>query len=240
MKNAWNTISFLAVVHLLALLMFVGWLWQTDRLDRQRIEDLRALFGPTVPEARATAESAVLDTQLRRELAEDAALRRNPNRSSAEQIQVVSRTQAESRQSRRRIDDVSQQLLQQLDEATTVLEAERAVLAEDRKAWMQATDGDRPLAVQEQFTKAVKLLESLQPKNAKRKIVELVDSGKTEQAVAYLDAMNLRKAGKILAEFKTDEENKLATELLEKLRTFGVEAGAQSDSSDADAVASSG
>ena len=37
MRFLWNIVSFLAVVHLLALLMFVGWLWRTDRLDSQRV-----------------------------------------------------------------------------------------------------------------------------------------------------------------------------------------------------------
>ena len=34
MRSAWNTVSFLAVVHLLALAMFAGWLGYTQRLDR--------------------------------------------------------------------------------------------------------------------------------------------------------------------------------------------------------------
>ena len=43
MKTAWNIVSFLAVVHLLALLMFAGWLWQTDRLDGGRITAIQFL-----------------------------------------------------------------------------------------------------------------------------------------------------------------------------------------------------
>ena len=38
MKTLWNIVSFMAVVHLLALLMFVGWLWRTERLDRGRVD----------------------------------------------------------------------------------------------------------------------------------------------------------------------------------------------------------
>jgi hypothetical protein len=68
---------------------------------------------------------------------------------------------------------------------------------------------------------AVRQYEQVPPKQGKRMIMELVVMGQVEQAVAYLDAMNVRAAGKILKEFKTDEEIKLATELLEKLRTFG-------------------
>ena len=58
--------------------------------------------------------------------------------------------------------------------------------------------------------------------------------------MVYLDAMNQRAAGKVLAEFKTDQENKLATELLERIRTLGLRSagtGALESPSDADTVA---
>ncbi len=42
----------------------------------------------------------------------------------------------------------------------------------------------------------------------------------------------------LLAQFKTDEENRLATELLERLRTFGLNADVAEGSRDANAVAS--
>ena len=50
----------------------------------------------------------------------------------------------------------------------------------------------------------------------------MVADGQLQQAVAYLDAMKPRAASKILKEFKSPSEIVLATELLEKLRTFGL------------------
>ena len=44
MKTLWNIVSFLAVVHLLALVMFVGWLWKSGRLDGARIDELREML----------------------------------------------------------------------------------------------------------------------------------------------------------------------------------------------------
>ncbi len=55
--------------------------------------------------------------------------------------------------------------------------------------------------------------------------------------------MNPRLAGKVLKEFKTEEENRLATELLERIRTLGLpdgQAGADEDRPDADTVANAG
>ena len=75
-----------------------------------------------------------------------------------------------------------------------------------------------------QFAKVVRQLESVPPKQAKQIMLNLIGTGRADQAVAYLDAMSARPAAKLLREFKTDRETELATELLEQLRTFGVEA----------------
>ncbi len=56
MRSAWNTVSFLAVVHLLALGMFAGWLGYTQRLDRERLNAVRDLFALTTVEARMARE----------------------------------------------------------------------------------------------------------------------------------------------------------------------------------------
>ena len=57
MKTIWSVISFLAIVHLLAIAMFAVWLWKSDRLSPERIEAARTLFGPTVTQAAAAAEA---------------------------------------------------------------------------------------------------------------------------------------------------------------------------------------
>ncbi len=64
--------------------------------------------------------------------------------------------------------------------------------------------------------------------------MELVGTGKMDQAVAYINAMDDRKRGKLLGAFKTPVEQKLATELLEQLRTFGQPANGPDDASNAD------
>ena len=55
MKTLWNIVSFLAVVHLLAVVMFVGWLWKSGRLDEARVGELREMLAMTIPEVEAAA-----------------------------------------------------------------------------------------------------------------------------------------------------------------------------------------
>ena len=58
MRTFWNAISFLAVVNMLALLLAVGWLGYSGRIDRSRIEAVRDLFTPTVAAAEESVEEA--------------------------------------------------------------------------------------------------------------------------------------------------------------------------------------
>jgi hypothetical protein len=240
MKTAWNIVSFLAVVHLLALLMFAGWLWHTDRLDGSRVAELRALFAPTLTEARAAVEQADLDAEARLVQQAEQARRQDPPLPASDRVARLSAARQEDERAEHHLDLVRRQLLQQFDIAAQQLEDQRGALDAERQGFEQGVGADQQQRHTSQLTKAVKLLESLPPKQAKQKIVELVQSGKEDQAVVYLDAMNQRAAGKVLAEFKTDQENKLATELLERIRTLGLRragTGALEGPSDADTVA---
>ena len=59
MKNLWNIISFMSVVNLIALLLFFGWLWKTDRLSMDRVQRLRDMLAETnAEEADAAVEQA--------------------------------------------------------------------------------------------------------------------------------------------------------------------------------------
>jgi hypothetical protein len=240
MKTLWNVLSFLAVVHLLALLMFVGWLWQTDRLDRKRVDDLRALFAPTIAEAQAAADQQALEAEAGRQQRAESARRQNPPLPASHRVERLAAAQQDQDRAEHHLDLVRRQLFQQFDIVAQQLESERDALDAERQGFEQGMDADERQRYSAQLTKAVKLLEALPPKQAKLKIIELVQSGRSGQAVVYLDAMNQRAAGKVLAEFKTDEENILATELLERIRTLGLrrsETSAPEGSSDANTVA---
>jgi hypothetical protein len=239
-KTVWNIVSFLAVVHLLALVMFVGWLWHTDRLDGDRVADVRALFAPTIAEARAAAEQQKFQDEDRHQRQLEQARRQDPPLPASDRVNHLSAARQDQGRAEHHLELVRRQLLQQFDIAAQQLESDRDALNAEQQDFEQGVETDQQRRYRDQLTKAVKLLESLPPKQAKQKIVELVQTGKIDQAVVYLDAMNQRSAGKVLAEFKTDEENKLATDLLERLRTLGLrsaETGVGEDSGDVDTVA---
>ena len=234
MKTVWNILSFLAVVHLLALAMFVAWLWHSDRLDGDRVQQVREMFSMTIPNARIAVKQAQVRTEAELEQRRDQAFGEDPPFSSAAAIEIGSQVTRHTDQEIRRLEDSKKRQLAQLAEAQRVSEEREAESKARVEAWEKAVAADKKRQEDEQFAKAVKLLESQQPKQSKAMIVELVGAGKMDQAVAYINAMDERKSKKLIGAFKTPIEQKLATELLEQLRTFGQPADGPDDASNAD------
>lgn len=223
MRTLWSVVSFLAVVHLLALLIFIAWLWRTQRLDGDRVRDLKHTLAMTIPQAQqAVAQAeAQADEQARQQREElDFA---NPPANSAAQIERVALVRFQEQQARRRLDDERRMLMQQLAASIAQVEQRKAALDKEHQSRQTALAQNLQRKSDEQFLQTVRQYEQVTPKQGKRMIVELINKQQIDQAVAYLDAMSPRSAARILKEFKTDPEIGLATQLLEKLRTFGLD-----------------
>src|SRR5688572_4715066 len=219
MRTLWNIVSFLAIVHLLALLMFIAWLWHTHRLSAERMMALRDLFAPTVLKAQLDklTEKSAADKKLRMQI--EAGQRADPSLDSELQIRYVSLIKQQEEQSRRRLEAEKKMLIDQLAAASAAVQLKSQELERLRTAWDGALRKDRERNADEQFLQTVKQYEQIAPRQGKKMIMELIGQEQFETAVSYLDAMNPRAANKILKEFKTDQEIVLATQLLERLRT---------------------
>ena len=108
MRSLWNIISFLAVVHLLALIMFMIWLWQSQRLTTQRLDRVREMFSISASEERAGAEKALKDADDQRQRDAEALRKNDPPLDSASQVQHISLIRMQEEQARRRLDDEKQ------------------------------------------------------------------------------------------------------------------------------------
>ena len=239
MRTVWNMISFLAVVNLLALAMFITWMWQTDRLDARRVEEVRAMLAMTIPQEQAAAALADEEASLAAQEQAEIALRQNPGIPSADRINTLTSARTVEQRSVRRIHDEKAQLSRQMTLREAQIQEQLNALRAERKALEQGQGDERERYAQDQLKKVVKLLESQPPKQTKKEIMQLVADGKKDQAVRYLDAMSTRGRTKVFGEFKTDPEVKLATELLERIRMLGQPDGqvdADTDSSNANAA----
>lgn len=232
MKSLWSVVSFLAVVHLLALLGFLGWMYGSDRLSLERVRTVRELFAMTMTDEKMQKEEQERETTV------------NPERdssmfqmSSTRQIELMTDVQRQELLATQRMKDESEMHARQFSLLNQKIASEREEFEEERRRWEEATGADRERKTNEQFTQTVIQYESLPAKQGKQVLIELINSGNREQAVAYLDAMKPRATSKILKEFKSPEEIILAAELLEELRIFGLGTVDSQESSNADVLA---
>jgi hypothetical protein len=210
MKTLWNVLSVIALVNLLGVLGFGGWLWSTGRMDRERFQTLLRAPEPPVeevppPPAEEPAVGAVPTTS--RIDSGDANRRRDDI-------------------ARRRLKDEKLQLDRELIEREGRLKADLEAFTAEKAAWEEAMRDTRASKTTEQFQKAVRLLESVPPKQAKDWILGMVAAGNVAEAVEYIDAMSAIKKANLFKSFKGEEENAVATDLLSRLRRKTPDAAA--------------
>jgi len=233
-KKVWNVIAFLAVVNLVAVGGFVGWLGASGRLSAERLRSVRDTLKPTVAEQASEEARVSAERDARAKEAAEAAKRTGAPVASAQKIeeykqaqdmldQQLTRMREEARQLQLQIQGKQEELARQ----TAALEASQAEFDRKQAEWKQ-------LAQDEQFQQAVGALEAQKPAEAAKVLGAIlatppadrgVDVGTHERkqreiVIRYLASMNDRARAKVLSEFiKTDE--RLAAGLLEDLRRRG-------------------
>src|SRR5262249_35869645 len=105
-----------------------------------------------------------------------------------------------------RLNDETEQLNHGLDKREMGLEQRENKLSDERKAWDEATKEARDQSNAEQFRSAVKILESVPPKQAKEWLLVLTKDGHVDQAVEYLNAMKPFARANVMKTFKGDDE----------------------------------
>lgn len=234
MKKVWNIIGFLAVVNLLAVGGFVGWLGATDRLNAERLRSLRDMLKPTISEQAGEEARVSAAAEVKSKEAAEAAKRAGAPVSSGQKIEdhrqaqdLLDQQLVRMKEEARQLKELIQTRRDELDRQTAALDAARADFDRKQAEWKQ-------LSEDEQFQQAVGALEAQKPADAAKLLNAILTVPPSAQAVdatlqtrkqreiviRYLAAMADRSRAKILAEFiKSDD--KLAAELLEDLRKRG-------------------
>lgn len=225
MKSLWTMLSVLAVANLLALGGFVGWLKATDRLSPERLTAVRGLFTETIAQQKAKADEEAAKAVADQKVAAEKAKEGQPPLAASDMLNIKleqGKADLERVESLKREVQILRETLQrergQLDADRLALKKERDEFERARKI-VADTEGNA------QFKKALATLEGLKPDKAKTALQQLIDAKQVEQVVAYLNSMQERTRTKIVDEFlKADP--KVATDLLERLRTRGMQARA--------------
>ncbi len=222
-RSLWTLITVLAVANLLALSAFVGWLVSSGRLDGERFNTIRETLSETV-----AAQEARLAAEERERAAEEAAAeaeRRSliPPLTAAGRLRNQSEAGEADRQRVERLTRDIRDLQRTLERERTALDERLEEFEEERAAFDAMRERIRSIEGEAQFRKAVGHLEAQKPDRARDMLQAIIADGDVEQAVAYLNAMGGRAAAKVLGAF---EDPAVAADLLERLRTRGVESRA--------------
>jgi len=223
MKSAWLALSVLAVANVLGLVAFFGWLKATDRLDRSRLEQVRAIFATTVSQEKAQVQQKESQAEAEARAAAERARLSKPGVTAEQELESRFDATEIDRQRRQRIHDEIASLQRILGERMSELERLNAQIADARSEFEALTKRSRAQATDQQFKKTLSVLEGLKAPLAKTMLRQTMDASidGMEQSIAYLNAMEDETRTAVMQEF-IKEDPKLAAELLQRLRTRGV------------------
>jgi hypothetical protein len=215
MKKLWNALVLTLAVNFLLAAGAVAWLYQTGRLDRDRVAAIRKIV-LDAPEPSATKEESPppAAATTRPSMSLEALLDKHTGKRAGEQVEVVQ--QAFDAQSvlldrrHREVEDLAGQVARQqekLAEDRAALEAERRAL-NDREAAARGAAGDRG------FQDSLKMYGAMPARQVKGVFVSMPD----ETVVRYLRALPPRTATKIVKEFKTPEETERIRKIMERMQ----------------------
>lgn len=221
MKTLWSATAFIAVVNLLAILGGIGFLAATDRLDGDRVREVRAVLAPT--RAEAAAAKAEAEAAAAAEEAAELAAERRANPPLSPEATLAERTR-DGASDRRLVNLVRQESRERREELLALraeIDRERQDFEAEKAAWEARRADDADALADAQFQKTVRLFGAMKPKDVRARIVAMDGRGERDVAVRILDALAIRQAAKVLAEFKSEEEARLASDLLTGLRELG-------------------
>ena len=220
MKTIRTIIVTMLIANMLALIGLGVWLKQSGRLNRERVDRVRAVFTKTIEQEEAEKAQATAKAEEQAKAQAAAIKLASAPLTAAEQISKQNDQEEAKLQSalrrEREIEDLRSSLLRQkqaLDDREKQLIAERASFEAEKKRYAEIEGA-------QQFKAALTTLEGQKPKDAKSVLRSMLDGQQVEQVVAYLSRMDEGKRTKIIAEFVKDEPT-TAADLLERLRTRG-------------------
>lgn len=203
-----------------------GWLYWSGRLDKARVERVYELFRPTIDaERQKIAEERKAEEEAQAKAAEAARLKsvsQGPV-TLGDRLQTEQQADAIALERVERLQSDIRSLQQQIAMAKGLLTRQREELEAEKKQLALAATQTRNQVAEENFRQTVQMYEQLKPKQTKDMFRNLLSEGQRDQVVEYLASMQLRKAAAVLKEFKTPEEIALATELVERLRSRGID-----------------
>ncbi len=211
-------------LNFLALAGGVGWLWSSKQIDAEKLLALKDLVFPKpVPVVEEAKKSEIDPATTQPILRLERLLEQTNGKSAADQVEFI-RTAFETQSAllerqRRELSDVKRQV----DLAQSQLTKDRAALALEKEEVKKREAERQTLAADVGFQQTLEVFNGLPTKQVK----DLFKTMEEVTVVRYLQAMEPKRASRVMREFKTPEELQMAQALLEQLRKNDPVAAAQ-------------
>jgi hypothetical protein len=209
MKKLMTVIILTLAMNFLAAAGAVGWLYQSGRLDKAKVKQIRELVFAPPPSQLPPAEAAPTSRPSLDEM-----MARESGRSATEKVEFIQRTFDARMLELDRHQAELADLQKQVDLANQKLSVDRAALEKQRQALDAKQKEAQTLQTDQGFQDSLAVYNSIPAKQTKEIFLTL-DQQTVRQ---YLEAMDARQAAKIVKEFKTPEERAFIQKVLESMR----------------------
>ena len=214
MKKLWNVFVLTLALNFLAVAVGVGYLYNDGRLDRKRIDGIKALLYPP-PETQPATSRPADEGRPEPVLKLGELLEQKSGLTVSEQLSFLQQTfdarMAELDRRQRELAD----LQRQVDMANSTLARDRTALEEEKKQLTEREQLAARLAGDKGFQDSLKLYQSMPAKQAKQAFMTMDD----EAVKRYLQAMEPRRAAKIVKEFKAPDEMQRIQRVIDQMRS---------------------
>jgi len=177
MKTLWTAISIFAVANLLALGGLLGWLHTSDRLNVDRVRELRMMMSKTLSSEKAEADSKVSEAAAAKVKAEAEAKASQPPLSAQERLDARLEATELDRQRAQRLRREIEDLRNELDRQRAEIDTARIDLTQREKAFEQLVNRQKEAVEGEQFQRALGVLSALKPVEATAVLMQIMQRG---------------------------------------------------------------
>jgi hypothetical protein len=213
MKKILSVLVLTLAFNFLGILAGVGWLFQTDRLDKLKVAAIQEILFPTTQTTQpATKPAEVAATQPMMRLEE--LLAKSAGRPPSEQLEFIRKSFDSQMDQLSRAHSELMMLQREIGAAQKQVTLDRAALDDQSKKIAAREQNTEKLAADKGFQDTLAVYQALPAKQVKTIFMGLDDS----TVIQYLQAMEPRAAAKITKEFKLPEEGERLKRVLEKMR----------------------
>lgn len=213
MKRLWNVLVLTLALNFLAVAGLVGYLHQTGRLTRDRVNQIKlVLFPPPEPQAPTTQPAP--DPTTRPTLVLEELLAKRPSMTAGDQVKFIHQTFDERQAELGRRQQFLEAQQRQIDLAQGKLQEDRDAFDAEVKKFRDEQAQAKKLASDTGFQNTLADYSALPARQVKGIFTTLGD----DVVRMYLEAMDPRAVAKIVKEYKTPDELDRIQKIMEKIR----------------------